>query len=139
MKISPKQFERSLTFLLSLCCVGLFLKLAWPTFAGKIYTYDDLGLSHLAFRHFYSQSLTQGDRFLWCPLFHCGMYLHGDGLVGMYHPLHLFLYKFLPLAWAFNLEFLISYIALFLGMAWMLGLWGIPRHSALLGALIFTF
>src|SRR5208282_2434085 len=139
MPISAKRFEKLLVALLCASCAVLFLKLAWPSFTGRIYTYDDLGYSHLPFRYFYSQALASGDNFLWAPSFHCGTYLHGDGLVGMLHPLHLLLYSALPLTTAFNLEFLLSYVGLFFGMIWLLSRWGLPRHSALMGAMIFTF
>ena len=138
-RISSKQFEKLLIILLGLASVFLLAVLARPALQGQIYTYDDLGHSHLPMRYFYAQALASGDSFLWAPQFYCGFYLHGDGLVGMLHPLHFLLYRTLPLTWAFNFEFLSSYLIMFAGMFWMLSRWNLPKSSALMGALTFTF
>src|SRR5262245_5504008 len=139
MQIPSKRFDNILSMLLGLACAALFLTLAWPALKGQVYTYGDLGFGHLPLRYFYSQALASGDNFLWSPLFTCGVYLHGDGMVGMYHPLHRLLYGILPLAGAFNVEFLFNYLFLFSGMVWMLSRWDLPLNAALVGAMIFTF
>ncbi len=57
----------------------------------------------------------------------------------MAHPLHLLLYRTLPLALAFNLEFLLSYVVMFPGMYLLLRRLEMPRNPSLLGAFLFTF
>lgn len=86
------RFERALGFLAALLAAGLFLILAWPALHGRIYTFNDLGWTHIPKRLFYWRALGRGDDFLWMPSLHCGYYLHGEGEAGMYHPWHLFLY-----------------------------------------------
>ncbi len=116
----------------------ILLALAWPMFNGRVFLYNDAGQFHLPLRHFYANCLASGDDFTWFPYMFCGYYLHGEGQAGMYHPLHLALYRWLPLDLAFNLELLLSYPALFSGVFLLLRRWDIPRDAALLGALIFT-
>jgi hypothetical protein len=113
--------------------------LARPLFSGTIYTADDLGDFYLPVRYFYHNALTSGNSFLWSPAFFSGFYIGGEGQGGMLHPLHLLLYRALPLPLAFNLEFLISYLAMFPGMFVLLRRLDLPRAAALFGALLFTF
>jgi hypothetical protein len=113
--------------------------LGWPLLFGLVYTKDDLGAFHLPTRFFYAQSLSAGDNFTWFPHLWCGLYLHGEGQVGMYHPLHFLLYSTLPLAAAFNLELLSSYPAILGGTFLFLRRLGIRRDAAMFGGLVFTF
>jgi hypothetical protein len=116
----------------------LFL-LARPLLHGSVYAVADMGLFHLPLRQFYADCLAQGDNFHWIPWLFCGYYVHGEGQVGMYHPLHLLLYGLLPLNWAFNLEFLLNFVFLPCGAYFWLRGWLPRRDGALLGALLFTF
>ena len=116
--------------------LGVF---ALPLFLGWVYIYDDLGPFHLPLRFFYARSLAAGDNFTWFPNLFCGFYLHGEGQVGMYHPLHLLLYSTLPLTIAFNLELLPSYPFMLVGMFLFLQRWSIRRDAAMFGALVFAF
>ena len=68
-----------------------------------------------------------------------GFYVTGEGQLGAYHPLHLMLYRLLPLGVAFDLELLISYPAMFAGTYLFLRVWLRRRDAALFGALAFTF
>jgi hypothetical protein len=133
------QFERRLSWLLVFAFLVVLAMLARPIFVGGVYTHDDHGWLQLPIRHIYSQALTSGDDFLWTPQLANGMYLHGEGQAGMYHPLHWVLYRTFPLDWAFNLEFILSYAWMFPGMYLMLRRFDLPRHASLLGALVFTF
>ncbi|CAN5686773.1 hypothetical protein BH23PLA1_BH23PLA1_38580 [soil metagenome] len=118
---------------------GLILgALAWPMLNGRVFVHNDAGQFHLPLRHFYAQCLAKGDDFTWFPYMFCGYYLHGEGQAGMYHPLHLALYSWLPLDVAFNLELLLSYPALLAGVYFLLRRWSIPQDAALLGGLIFA-
>lgn len=113
--------------------------IAAPIFAGRIYTFDDLGNMHLPLRHFYADCLEKGHSFDWHPGLHCGSYLQGEGQAGMYHPLHFVLYRSLPLSAAFNIEFFLSYPAALLGMYFLLRWWGLSRAAALFGGAAFAF
>src|SRR4030095_422712 len=113
--------------------------LSWPMLTGQVYIKDDLGMFHLPLRLFYAQSLAEGNNFTWFPNIFNGFYLHGEGQVGMYHPLHLILYSALPLALAFNLEVLLGYPFMLSGTFGLLSRWGIRRDAAMFGALCFTF
>ena len=112
-----------------LCCIALLAALAWPMFAGRVYVADDLGAFHLPLRNFYSQQLGAGEPFDWDPEMFGGFYLTGEGQAGTYHPLHLLLYRFLPLQTAFDLECLLSYPVMLAGMYVFLLRWRICRRG----------
>ena len=118
---------------------AVFIILAVPLLSGRIWTFDDLGHLHLPYRTFYANCLRSGDSFLWAPDFFLGFYLHGEGQVGMLHPLHLLLHRFLPVAVALNIEILLSYLFMLSGMYLFLRLWKLGRAPALMGAFIFAF
>ena len=119
-----------------------FALLAWmflPLFTGRVYVWDDLQNYHLPVRQFYAQCLANGDSFDWMPTLFSGFFLTGSGQGGTYHPLHLLLYRSLPLTTAFNLEILLSYPFMLFGMQLFL-----RRHlgrsdAAWLGAIVFSF
>lgn len=119
-----------------------FSLLAWmflPLVTGRVYVWDDLQNYHLPIRQFYAQCLANGDSFDWMPTLFSGFFLTGSGQGGTYHPLHLLLYRCLPLTTAFNLEILLSYPFMLFGMQLFL-----RRHlgrtdAACLGAIVFTF
>lgn len=127
-------------FYLTLLAACLFLLfLALPLLRGTVYEFDDLNNYHLPYRYFYSQCLKASDNFTWIPNVFCGFYLHGEGQVGMFHPLHLLLYRFLPLNVAYNLELILSYPFMLAGMFLFLRRWNLPRGASMLGAFIFAF
>lgn len=128
-----------MTVLLLLASAIVLLLLARPLLTGTMYTKDDLGNFSLPVRAFYQQALHTGASFLWTPSLFNGLYLYGEGETGMAHPLHWLLYRALPLTPAFNLEFLISYVATFPGMYLLLRRLELPRNPALLGAFLWTF
>lgn len=128
-----------LALLASVLGALLYLALCYPLLRGNIYQGSDLGAFHLPARSFYSYCLKHGYAFLWWPEQFCGYYLHGEGQAGMCHPLHLLLYRFLPLDWAFNLEFASAYAFLYAGMVALLRRWKLPWFAALFGANLFAF
>src|SRR6266496_5958323 len=99
-EVTLPPLERGLFWLLVLCAAVILTVLAWPAFSGRFHTYDDLQNSNLPMRFAYWSALHNGDSFLWSPQFYCGVYLHGESEVGMCHPLHLLLYRFLPMGTA---------------------------------------
>ncbi|MBX6315753.1 MAG: hypothetical protein IRY99_22985, partial [Isosphaeraceae bacterium] len=127
---------RSIVIVLAACV--LIALVARPLLLGGIYCIDDLNGFHLPLRIFYADCLRQGRSFDWCPGLFCGFYLQGEGQVGMYHPLHLLLYRVLPLIPAFNLELLLNYPALLLGQFYLLHRWGVRRDASWFGALVFA-
>lgn len=125
--------------LIVLCSAGLFVPLAAPLLTGRVFVASDLIDFHLPLRFLYQSALTHGDNVLWTPALFGGFYLHGEGQLGMFHPLHLALYGLLPLGTAFNLEFLASYVAAFGGMYWLLRRLACGASGALFGAMLFAF
>ncbi len=118
---------------------ALMVALAGPFLAGRIYTADDLGAFHLPMRAFYADCLAHGEAFDWSPQMYCGFYLTGEGQIGGYHPLHWLLYRFLPLPVAFDLECLLPYPFMLVGMYLLLRRWEIRGDAALFGGLTFAF
>jgi hypothetical protein len=112
---------------------------ALPLFTNRVYTENDLGWFHLPTRYFYSQCLAHGDSPAWFPNIFCGFYLHGEGQVGMYHPLHFVLYGLLPFVTAFNIDLVWPYPFMMAGMYVFLRRWGIRRDAALFGGITFAF
>lgn len=121
--------------------LGLFFAIAflYPLLRGNLFLGSDLGAYHLPVRSFYSRCLKEGLNFFWWPDQFCGYYIHGEGQGGMLHPLHWLLYRFLPLDWAFNLEFVSGYAIAYCGMVALLRRWSLPWHAALFGAMCFAF
>ncbi len=117
----------------------LWLAMCIPWAGGRVYTSDDLGAFHLPLRQFYAQCLATGQAFDWCPQLYAGFYLTGEGQVGMYHPLHWLLYRWLDLTTAFDLELLASYPLMLAGMYLFLRRHIPNRAAAMYGAVAFTF
>lgn len=139
---SPAQtaiFERNLTWLLMAASGIILLVLAWPLFSGRFYTYDDLQNSNLPMDYSFWKALHDGDSFLWSPQYYCGAYIHGEGEIGMCHPLHWLQYRLLPMGTAFGLDFLLSYVALFFGTFYFFRHLKLEKSASLFGAIIFSF
>ncbi len=120
--------------LAGVCALAAFAVLCAQLLTRRVYVEDDLAAYHLPFRAFYHQCLQRGDNFLWSPYIFNGFYLHGDGQVGMLHPLHWLLYRCFPLDTAFTLDLLSSYPLVFAGMFLLLRRWRLPGGAALFGA-----
>lgn len=127
------------TFAAVVSAIVMTLIFALPLFQGVIYTEDDLIAQVLPLRAFYQQCLRTGGDFIWMPGLHMGFYLHGEGHVGMYHPAHWLLYRFLPLDSALNIELIGSYPLLLIGMYLFLRRHALPAFAALFGAFTFTY
>jgi hypothetical protein len=117
----------------------LWLGLALPAFQRRVYVLDDLANYHLPLRFFYSRCLKSGDDCSWCPQVFCGFDLHGEGQVGMLHPLHWILYRLLPIDAAFNAELLIGFPVLWTGAWVFFGRWNLGIGAQAWGALAMTF
>jgi hypothetical protein len=141
LETAPRETSsEKLYFALGLAAsLAILAVIAWPMTAGKLYTLDDLGNMHIPFRFFFARCLADGSNPSWFPDLFCGVYLQGDGQVGMYHPLHRFLYTFLPFEQAFNFELFITYPMMLLGTYLFLRRWAVTRGAAVFGAMLFTF
>jgi hypothetical protein len=125
--------------LIAACSVALLAPLLGPLLTGRVFVYNDLVWFHLPMRYLYQQALHAGDTVLWTPGIFAGFYLHGEGQIGLFHPFHQLLYRFLPLGTAFNLELIANYGAAFAGMLWFLRRLRFSRAAALFGAMLFAF
>jgi hypothetical protein len=130
---------RSLDWVIAACSVALLAPLLGPLLTGRVFVYDDLLSFHLPMRYLYQQALWSGDSVLWTPSIFAGVYLHGEGQVGLFHPFHQALYRLFPLGTAFNLEVIASYVAAFAGMFWLLRRLRCSHAAALFGAMLFSF
>ncbi len=128
-----------LAVLVAVCSLALLAPLLGPLITGRVFVYNDLSWFHLPLRYLYQQALHAGDTVLWTPSIFAGFYLHGEGQIGLFHPFHQMLYRFLPLAAAFNLELVTSYPVAFGGMFWFLRRLRFSRVAALFGAMLFAF
>jgi hypothetical protein len=133
------QRDRVLARVAAACSGALLLPLLWPLVSGRVFLFDDLQNFHLPLRFLYANALRHGHLLLWTPSVYGGVYLHGEGQVGMLHPLHLLLYGLLPLQVAFNLELIANYLFAFTGMRWLLARLGVRPAAALVGAMLFAF
>ena len=104
-----------------------------------MFTLDDLGAYHLPMRYLYAKALHGDGSMLWTPAIFAGDYVFGEGQVGMAHPWHLLLYRFLPLGVAFNIEILASYMVMFAGTVLLLKRLRLATESCWFGAMVFTF
>ena len=137
--LTPGRPDRRLTLAALVPALGLFLPLFVPLLTGRVFTGDDLSAFHLPMRHLYSAALGEGHSILWTPYLFDGFYIHAEGQVGALHPLHLALYALLPLAAAFNIEFVASYAAAFAGMWLFLARTGLGTPASIVGAMAFAF
>lgn len=96
--------------------VLLGLALLVGVFHNGVFIHSDLGDFHLPLKRLYAAALNSGHIPLWYPEIYNGYYLHGEGQLGMLHPFHLLIYKFLPFQAAFNLDVLAAFPVAYLGM-----------------------
>jgi hypothetical protein len=130
--------ERHLATFAALLGLVLLCLLALPVLTGRVSVFFDLGCFHLPVRDFYAHCLKTGQPFDWMPGMYRGVFITGEGEHGPYHPLHLLLYRLLPLGVAFALEAFLCYPVMFLGtFVWLRRHAG--RAGALLAALVYTF
>jgi hypothetical protein len=127
------------TRVVAACAAALFIPLLAPLVMGRVLTLDDLAFFHVPVRLLYARALAAGDAFVWTSALGSGFYLHGEGQVGMLHPLHLLLYRALPFVAAFNLEIIWSYAFALPGMFLMLRRMRLSPAASWMGAMAFTF
>ena len=125
--------------IIAACSVALLAPLLDPLLTGRVFVFNDLSWFHLPIRYLYQQALQAGDTVLWTPSIFAGLYLHGEGQVGLFHPFHQLLYRLLPLGTAFNLELVANYPVAFAGTFWFLRRLRFSHAAALFGAMLFAF
>src|SRR5689334_12831108 len=82
----------------------LFAPIVSVLLTRRVFVIGDLVGFHLPTRYLFAQALRAGDSPWWTPSLFGGFFLLGDGQVGMLHPWHFLLYRWLPLESALALE-----------------------------------
>ena len=123
----------------ALAAFGVLVAFAAPLAQGRVYVLDDLGSYYLVARSFFRDCLVRGDSAVWWPDLDGGLYLHGLGQLGLYHPLRWLAYRALPLPWSFSLELVASYPVWLLGAYWVLRRFGLSRAAACFGGSLTAF
>jgi hypothetical protein len=137
----PMRMNRSrlLGYVTAACSLALLAPLLLPLLTGRVFVNTDLQWFHLPTRHLYQQALMSGDSVLWTPSIFSGLYIHGEGQVGLFHPFHQLLYRLLPLGVAFNFELVANYLMAFGGTFWFMRRLRFGHVPALFGAMLFAF
>lgn len=134
--ISSERTVRVAVFLL----FGYFFgALLLPAMRGQLLFIDDIPSFFFPFRHWYGYCLQNGLSFLWTPDVFGGMYLHGEGQQGLFHPLHLLLYWMFPSTAAFAIHTAVAYAWLAGGTYALFRHWRISPGSALAGSFLCSF
>lgn len=131
--------DRRLLGCAALAAAGVLAAFATPLLQSRVYVLDDLGSYYLVARSFFRDCLVRGDSPVWWPDLDGGLYLHGLGQLGLYHPLRWLAYRALPLPWSFGLELLASYPAWLLGAYLVLRRLELSRAAALFGGTLTAF
>ena len=132
---SPRSQRRAIAMAIGTGLAPLLV----PLLLGRVFTRDDLAALHLPFRFLYQRALVDGHLLWWTDAYHSGFFIHGAGEAGITHPLHMALYRFLPLGPAFNLEIIASYMFLLIGTALFMKRLGLSADAALFGGATFAF
>jgi len=131
--------DRQLTALVFFLAAAIMAVLIFPTSGERVYFPSDLGEQNLPLRALYAQALASGDSISWSPAMFGGFAMHGEGQGGLLHPWHYLIYRTLPLHLAFNLELLLPYPLMLLGLFLLLRRWELGSGPAAVGALLFSF
>jgi hypothetical protein len=139
MQPTPRNSDRAVTLAVAAPILLLFVPLLVPMLTQRVFAHTDLGAFHLPLRRIFAAALQSGDSIAWTSQMFNGFYLHAEGQVGALHPLHLLLYRFVPLTTAFNLEVIASYVFAFVGMWLFLRHLGASVLSTAIGSIAFAF
>jgi hypothetical protein len=131
--------DRSLAVALGVAAAIALAALFWPIALRRVFVYGDLGNGFLPLRLFLAENLARGITPLWMPNLFCGFYAHGEGQIGIFHPLRWLAYRFLPVSEAFNAECLLPYPFALAGAMLFLRRWSLPSSAALFGGIAFAF
>lgn len=118
--------------------VAMLLWMGRSLVTGQIPVTGDLLHWNYPIRDFYAGAIGKRQRPFWMPSIFSGFDIAGEGQLGVFHPLHWLLYRFLPLDRAFAIELVVPYLFLF-GGTWLLLRRKVPSAPATFGAMLFTF
>ena len=129
-------------FILTVLVILFFLPLFWPI--SQIFVTPDAQLSdilHLNYplKYLLSQSLKQNQLPLWTDLIGTGFPLIGEGQIQALSPVNLLLFKCFPLITAFNLQYVLIFLGLILGMYFVAREFRWSPLTALFCAIIYAF
>ena len=131
--------ERNLARGAAAASLLVLVALFWPAVQRRMFVYGDLGSFFLPVRVFLADNLARGITPLWMPNLFCGFYAHGEGQIGIFHPVRWLLYRFLPVPEAFNLECLLPYPLALVGVALFMRRLALPASAAIFGGATFAF
>jgi len=132
--------DRLIAAAVALAIAALFLPQILLVATGRVMPQTDMRGFHVPLRYLYQQALRDGDSILWTPWIYGGAYVHGEGQIGFFHPVHLAAYYLLPLATAVSLEMLSGYALALIGCYLLFR--RLPRvgaPAAWTGAFLFAF
>jgi hypothetical protein len=135
--VASAPYEARLRSFALAATAAAFLALFWPLTFGRLFVYADLGGFFLPLRLFFAERLERGESALWMPHLFCGFHLHGEGQLGLYHPLRRLAYTLLPVDGAFALESLLPLPLALAGFTLLLRRLGLPTSAALFGGVCF--
>jgi membrane protein YfhO len=136
---TERAIDRALARTVGAASLAALALLFWPALLRRVFVYADLGNFFLPMRLYLAESIARGVTPLWMPELFCGFYAHGEGQIGIFHPLRWLLYRLLPGPEAFNLECLLPFPLALLGMASYLRRLALPASAAWLGGAAFAF
>ena len=139
MEYPSRDGELSATCAVAIPTLLLFIPLVAPMLMHRVFAHTDIGAFHLPLRQMFAAALRDGDSFVWTSQMFNGFYVHAEGQLGAFHPLHLLLYRFVPLTIAFNVEVIVSYVFAFAGMWLFLRRTGFGTLAVGIGAMAFAF
>lgn len=116
----------------------LLLGMSLPLWLGRVYIHNDLGFQFVPWRGFLAACLASGDGTAWCPGLFGGYYFLGEG-GGVAHPLLRTLYATLPLGPALDVEVMVPYASMLVGLPLLLMRWGLRKDAAVLGGVLYAF
>ena len=79
--------DRALARAAGAACALTLGAMFWPAAQRRMFVYADLGNFFLPMRIFLAENLARGITPLWMPDLFCGFYAHGEGQIGIFHPL----------------------------------------------------
>ena len=123
---------------LGLGAASMLAIMAIPLMTGTVLAADDLLAYHLPLRKFVVEAWVRGDVASWCPAIGCGFDLHGEGQLGLDHPVHQILYRVAGADVALNLQIVGGFAFGIAGMTLLLRRWRLGLGPALL-RLTFAF
>jgi len=129
--------------ILAFTFVAIFFgKLFYPELS--IFVTPDFGASDILnfnypLKEFLSQSLKNNQLPFWSRELATGFPVYAEGQIGTFYIFNLILFKFLPTIWAYNLNFVISYLLAFVFTYLFAQQIKLSKAGSFLAALVFTF